>query len=119
MEAKLGESTTGLVFTLPDFGNRREITICVADSKGAPVASARILDAKNLDGIRRAALTDELDATDASGCATGTGFARLEYAVWASHRTYSGAGARESAPVIVKPGDTPARVTLTLKELTQ
>ncbi|HEY3740724.1 MAG TPA: carboxypeptidase-like regulatory domain-containing protein [Bryobacteraceae bacterium] len=113
---KLGESVSGLRFTKPDFGSDRTVRVCVVDEAGAPVPAVRILNPHDTEGPRRASLGETL-MTDETGCATATGYTKVQYSIRASKRSYTGDPSRSSDYVVIEPGDQPAEVRLMLKAI--
>jgi hypothetical protein len=79
IQIDLGQAVNDLLFTLPDFGVRREIRLCVVDEAGKAVAGAGIGSEPRLKEIREG-------ATDQTGCLTAAGYSTLAYSVSASFR---------------------------------
>jgi len=79
--AKLGAVTDNLIYTLPDFGPKRTIKICVVDQDGHPAAGAQVLDSFDASGEAFAAIHRMETGTD--GCAEFNGLAKAMYALYA------------------------------------
>jgi hypothetical protein len=110
IEVKLGESVSSLRFMLPDFGARREITVCVADENGKPMTSASIVSDFNAKSDDLAQLGAEL-STDETGCVSASGYTGARYAILAFSRL-EGAPIRGSETYAIDPGNKPVHAVL-------
>jgi hypothetical protein len=118
IEVKLGQTVDGLVFTLPDFGVRREIQVCVVDEKGNPTPGAT-LTANNFGhtGGDFARLGKDL-MTDETGCVNALGYTKAAYSVKVIMRPTGGGllGMRLSDNLVIDPGEEPVHRVLVLKQ---
>jgi hypothetical protein len=111
-----GAKVDGLAFTLPDFGAKRRIDICVVNKAGQPVAGAKIADdilAANNDVASFGSLGDNLE-TDATGCLMAEGFERASYRV----RAATGRNLKDlesSDDAEIPPGKGPVSIVLVLQ----
>jgi hypothetical protein len=115
IDVKLGGSVSDLRFILPDFGKERQIEVCVVDATGKGVASVRVLSVIDEINNKRATLGETL-VTAGTGCVTAAGYAKVEYTIRGSTRSYTGEPSLNSDPVVIEPGDAPAHVRLVLKQ---
>lgn len=126
IEIHLGELTDNVVLTLPDFGPRRKIRICVVDQDGHPTPAAFIHDSFTVYGAEYAAITrqseeakDRLSSqlqTGPDGCSEISGLAKAAYAVSASTPGPNPGllGTRRSETVVVPFGKTAFEAVLKL-----
>jgi hypothetical protein len=116
IEVKLGQTIENLLFTLPDFGRKRDVQVCVVDEMGQPVVGAGIgTDDFEHPGGNFARLGKDLKA-DETGCIRALGLTKVAYAanaVWIR----PGAPLHEmriSETTIIDPGEEPVRRVLVL-----
>ena len=118
IEVKLGESVSNLRFMLPDFGARREITVCVLDENGKPVAAASVVSVFNAQGDDLARLGAKL-STNETGCVSASGYTGARYAIQAFFRPEGAAilQFRSSETYAIDPGNEPVHAVLVLHSL--
>jgi hypothetical protein len=115
IEVKPGESVSNLRFLLPDFGVRREITVCVLDENGKPVPSASVGSSFNVEGDDFAGLGVKL-STDETGCVSVSGYSGVRYAIQSFFHPEGAAilQIRASETYIIDPGNEPVHAVLIL-----
>lgn len=115
IEVKLGESVANLRFTLPDFGARREIQICVVDENRKPASSTDVLSDSDDDLSGNSAELGKELTTDETGCVSAAGYTRVRYSIHALLRRGANIRlAQDSDSFVIIPGEEPVLAVLVL-----
>jgi hypothetical protein len=115
IEVKLGANVEDLIFNLPDFGASREISVCVVDEKGAPVAGA-VIGTGSTNWREDFARLGEKLMTDGTGCIAAVGLTKAAYPVTATRGPLRDLRKlRFSDSVVIEPGEKPVQQILRLR----
>jgi len=110
-----GQAIHNVLFRLPDFGQRRRITILVSSEDGAPVAGAIVQDSGLNPGNQAATNSGAHKTTDAAGQVIlslwAVGGYRLTATLWGAQKSWSG------DPLDIPPGYSDLKRTIILRGL--
>jgi len=115
IDVALDRDVEGLAFSLPDFGGRRDIQVCVQDENGKPVAGASVATPLGRDAEGKARLGEKL-LTGETGCVHAGGYALVAYPIVANFRPPDAdwRQIRSSERIVIPPSEEPTMKVLTL-----